>query len=86
MNIVVPNVYVAPCATLTNTLHILVKTLCNIPSNQTMVIVDFNINMLERNNKGQSKIGQSMLSTATTLRATRQQRAFILKTKTVRCG
>jgi hypothetical protein len=41
--------------------------------------------MLERDNKGQSKMGQSMLATATTLRAMRQQKAFISKTKTVRC-
>jgi hypothetical protein len=41
--------------------------------------------MLERDNKGQSKTGQSMLANATTLRATRQQKAFISKTKTVRC-
>lgn len=52
MHIVILNVYVAPYTTLSNKLHIRAKSLCNIHSNQTIVIVgEFNINTLERNNK-----------------------------------
>ena len=52
MDIIVVNVYVAPYATLNDTLDLLSKALCKIDSNQTIVIVgDFNINMLESNNK-----------------------------------
>jgi len=52
MDIIVLNVYVAPYATLNDALHLLSKSLCNTHSNQTIAIVDdFNINMLENNNK-----------------------------------
>ena len=52
MDIIVLNVYVAPYATLNDSLHLLSKALCNTHSNQTIVIIgDFNINMLENNNK-----------------------------------
>ena len=52
MDIIVVNVYVAPYATLNNTLDLLSKALCKIHSNQTIAIVgNFNINTLESNNK-----------------------------------
>ena len=52
MDIIVLNVFVAPYIALSDTLHLLSKSLCNIHSNQTIAIFgDFNINMLESNNK-----------------------------------
>ena len=55
LHISILNIYVAPSATLTNILNILTKSLCNMPLNERIIIIgDFNVDILQRNNKTKS--------------------------------